>query len=380
MLRRYLNLKGIISRRYAYKGPDVVQIDLTDKCNSGCSACWTHSPLLHKGGVAVYPELDCEVLKGFIDELKTAGTRELIFSGGGEPFMHPRAWEIFSYAQEAGMAFRVNTNFTLLNEADILRLVNFKKLVSLTVSVWAGSAKLYALAHNRKPGEFFKLKQNLAAVNAARKKQLEVKLYAVVSNLNYSSLEEIADLACETGCSSVEFGMLDVMPGTTSRLLLDRQQLDSVKRNFLKLVQRLKNKKISVANKELFLNRISSPGAAQGEYDTRLSRVPCYAGWLFLRLRANGDFNSCLKSHCLPVGNIYKESFGSVWNGPKQQAFRKNGVSLPRNREYYGLMGNSPGSIGCTRICDNALVNEHMHKRIRLLLPARKNIKTDEKN
>jgi len=46
--RRYLNLKGILSKDNAYKGPDVVQIDLTDRCKSKCLACWMHSPFLNR--------------------------------------------------------------------------------------------------------------------------------------------------------------------------------------------------------------------------------------------------------------------------------------------------------------------------------------------
>ncbi|MFA5156612.1 MAG: radical SAM protein [Candidatus Omnitrophota bacterium] len=369
--RRYLNLKGIISGRYAYKGPDVVQIDLTDKCDCGCTACWLHSPFLNKPPHGDFPELEYGAVINLIDELKRRGTKELIFSGGGEPFMHPRIWQVLEYAQGANLRFRLNTNLALLDEKDILRLTSFRKLVSVTASVWSGRQDLYAFLHNRPAQQFLRVKQNLRALNAARKKGMEVKLYAVISNLNYFDLKAIAAMAQETGCTGIEFGVIDAVAGATDRLLLNEDQLDILKNGFLKLVNRMKNKKVRIVNKGLFLRRISSPGAARGEYDGAVSKTPCYAGWFFLRVRANGSVNSCLKSHRFPVGNIYKESFGAIWNGRKQQFFRMSGICLPRDKRLFSLMGNSAGSLGCSALCDNTVINEHVHNRLRYTFAAK---------
>ena len=112
--RKYLNIKGIISRRYAYKGPDVVQIDLTDKCKSHCLACWLHSPFLQKDKSPSANELDFQVLKRNITELACIGTKEIIISGGGEPFLYPRIWDVMEFIERKGLRFRINTNFVQL--------------------------------------------------------------------------------------------------------------------------------------------------------------------------------------------------------------------------------------------------------------------------
>ena len=177
----------------------------------------------------------------------------------------------------------------------------------------------------------------------------------------------MVDLAAETGCPAVELGVIDIIPGITEQLLLNQGQLDILKNYFLKLERYAKNKKTKIFNKDLFLRRISSPGAEQGEYDDFACRIPCYAGWLFLRLRANGEINPCLKGHRLPSGNIYKENFFTIWDGPRQQLFRENGVSLPRNQQYFKLIGNSEDGRGCARMCDNLAVNEHTYNLMRYL-------------
>lgn len=368
--KKYLNLRGILTKRYAYKGPDVVQIDLTDRCNSHCLICWIHSPFLKQNEEINTKDLDFSILKQFINEINKSGTKEIIFSGGGEPFLYSQIWEILEFTQKIGLTFRINTNFTLLNKEDLKRLLSFDKLASLVVSIWAGDADLYSILHNRGIDMFYKVKNNLRFLNALRPHKTEIRIFAVINNKNCLGLRSLINLAVETGCSAIEFGVPDLIPGATDSFLLNKEQLSFVKQELINIAKNLnrRNYKTKIINKDIFLKRTSSCRACFGEYDTFIERIPCYAGWIFLRLRANGDFNSCLKSHHIPIGNIYKDSFLSVWNGSLQQEFRKKSLSIPRDRDYFRAIGNGPNEgIGCNRICDNILVNEHLHKIIKYL-------------
>jgi MoaA/NifB/PqqE/SkfB family radical SAM enzyme len=321
--------------------------------------------LLKKNSDVFAAELDFEVVKNLITILIKSGTREVIFSGGGEPFLYPKIWEVLAHAQKIGLQFRINTNFTLLDKLDIQRLVSFDKLASLTVSIWAGDVQRYCAMHNRSPQSFSRLIHNLKILNTLRPLQLEVKVYAVINNINYNGLEQILDLASETKCSCVEFGVFDAIAGVTDKFLLNREQLDFLQKEFMRIAKRPKT--IKIVNKYLFLNRLANPGACFGEYDSSVEKIPCYAGWLFLRVRANGDFNSCLKSHRVPIGNVYKDNFDDAWNGSKQQLFREKGLSLSRDEEYFRFMSNTDRDMGCRYACDNWLVNEHLHRFIKHL-------------
>jgi len=368
--RRYLNLKGIATRRYAYKGPDIIQVDLTDSCNSHCLLCWTHSPVIRKDKDIENTELDCSTVKNFISDIAKSGTKEIIFSGGGEPFAYVNIWEILEFTQKSNLAFRINTNFTLLNKNDISRLLSFNNLLSLTVSVWAGEADLYIRLHNRDNDTFLKLKNNLKFLNASKPPALHVRLFAIVNNMNYSGLRTLIDFASETRCNAIEFGVPDVIPGLTDSLLLNKRQLKFLKQDFINMADNCnsENFAVKVFNKDIFLKRISSPRAYYGEYDSFIDKIPCYAGWVFLRLRANGDLNSCLKSHRIPIGNIYEDDFFSVWNNSLQQEFRRKSLSIHKNKDYFRFIGNgNNGDVGCKRICDNALVNKHLHRILKYL-------------
>lgn len=366
--RRYLILKGIASKWHAYKGPDIVQIDLTDRCNSHCLICWNHSPFLKQNKNTTFDELDFASLKYFINDVKKSGTKEIIFSGGGEPFLYPLIWEALRFTQNLNLTFRINTNLTLLNQEDIARLLSLKNLASLTVSVWAGNAGLYSKIHNRDKDTFYKVKNNLRFLNDIKSKGLEVKIYSVINNMNYLELRSLLNLAAEAGCDAIEFGTSDIIPEVTDPLLLSEEQLAFLRRDFINAIKEFKGGKVKIINKNIFLRRISNPGARFGEYDTFIDKSPCYAGWTFLRLKANGDFNSCLKSHRIPIGNIYQKTFASVWNNSLQQEFRKKSLSASKDGGYFKLIGNGGNEgIGCRRVCDNILFDSRLHKIIKFL-------------
>ncbi len=367
--RRYLNLKGIATGCYAYKGPDIVQIDLTNRCNSHCLVCWIHSPSV-KEDKNTNKELDFSILKNFIKDIAKLGTKEIIFSGGGEPFSYSKIWEILEFVQKIGLVFRINTNFTLLNKKHIDRLLSFNKLAALTISVWAGDAILYSRLHNRNTDFFYKLKNNLKYLNHLKSSKVYVRLNVTITNMNYFGLRSLVDLAMETGCAAIEFGVPDLIPGVTDSFLLSKEQLCTLKRDIIKIIRQsnYKNMRVKIVNKNIFLRRIANYRACFGEYDSLVDKIPCYAGWFFLRLRANGDFNSCLKSHRIPIGNIYKDDIFLVWNNSLQQEFRDKSLNTHKDKGYFSLIGNgNDGDIGCKRICDNILMNKRLYKIIRYL-------------
>ncbi|MDD5119813.1 MAG: radical SAM protein [Candidatus Omnitrophica bacterium] len=366
-----LNLKGISTKCYAYKGPDLVQIDCTDKCNSRCLACWVHSPLLNSKENKDFLDIEPSILKRFIREAKKSGTREVCFSGGGEPFLYEHIWEILEFTQKNSMPFRINTNFTLLSKRDIKRLLSYNKLASLTVSIWAPDAGLYSELHGRNKESFDSLISNLRFLNKLKTPRLNVIVYSVMTSMNYFASKALTNLARETGCSGIEFALIDAIPANTDSLLLNENQLSYLKSDFLGLIRQAEDfgKAFKIINKELFLRRLSCPGASCGEYDAFVDRIPCYSGWVFLRLRANGDLNSCLKSHKIPIGNIYNESFLSIWNNASQQEFRRKCLALPKDKEYFKVFGNgNSAGIGCRRSCDNIFSNEHAGRLVKYLI------------
>ena len=242
--RRYLNLKGIVSKHYAYKGPDVVQIDLTDKCNSHCLVCWEHSLIKEKERETDFCSLDFYKVKDFIRDIAKLGAREVIFSGGGEPFCYPNIWKVLEWTQLQGLNFHINTNFTLLGKEEIRELLSFNKLSSLTISLWGGTFELYSKLHGREEDVFYKLRDNIKFLNQVKPRSLYVKTVAIVNKINYLNLQDLLDFIAEIGCINIEFGVCDVIPGETDSFLLNKYQLSLLRANFIGLVKNIKKKEV----------------------------------------------------------------------------------------------------------------------------------------
>ncbi len=105
-----------------------------------------------------------------------------------------------------------------------------------------------------------------------------------------------------------------------------------------------------------FYRRVMNIGKGlQDEKDRIVDTFPCYAGWIYSRVRVNGDVIPCCKAHRVPVGNLHKHNFRKIWNSQKQQEFRDKGKNVKKSDAYF-----SP--IGCYKGCDNLGENLKMHK------------------
>jgi len=374
-LHSYLDLLGIYNGEYAFGGPSHVQIDLTYNCNNNCIGCWCNSPLLEEKTISPRTKaetLPFDLITELLDQLAKMGTKEIYFSGGGEPFVHPRIMEILEYAKSRKFVCYVNTNFTLLDKEKIKRLIDVG-VEHLTVSTWAATAKTYALTHpNKNEDTFRQIIENLKFLNDAKIKTPYIKLYNVIFNLNYHEIKDMVRLAQETRSESVEFTLIDTIPGKTDKLLLDSHQINELQKYAQEISSSLDKNccfdGVLLFRFDSFLRRIaSSSDLKKATYDRNIiDRIPCYIGWSFARVMPNGDVNACLKAHRIPTGNLYRDSFNQIWNGEKQRHFRKKTLVYEKKDPFFQLIGNDPHikEAGCYKSCDDIGRNTHIHNRI----------------
>ncbi|MDO8748842.1 MAG: radical SAM protein [Candidatus Omnitrophota bacterium] len=374
----YLDVIGILNGKRAFCGPDTIQIDLTDYCNNQCLACWCNSPLLSKERLDRRKDmLPAGLVKKLIAETAEMGLREIYFSGGGEPFMHPDILKIISHAKEFGIACAINTNFTLISREIIQRLIELK-VDSITVSVWAGTADIYKDLHpGKKEEDFFRIQDALSYLNSQKKDRPLVKVYNVICNINYQQIAKMLDFAAKTNSEFVEFTLVDTIPGATDKIILSVNEREFLLKQFKEIPEGFLDPRINhkpkILNLQHFLRRLSNPDAQCAEYDTQfIDSLPCYVGWLFARIMPNGDVNSCLKSHRFPVGNLHKQSFKKIWNSQKQIYFRKKTLATRKDDEFFSLIGNDPNcKTGCYKSCDDINRNVSIHNKI-MALPVSK--------
>jgi glycosyltransferase involved in cell wall biosynthesis/MoaA/NifB/PqqE/SkfB family radical SAM enzyme len=91
------------------KLPKEAQIEVTNRCNFSCKMCQRY-------GLGVsFTDMDWSTYEKILD--KTDGIKSLVLTGWGEPFLHPRIFDMITSAKERGHNVRLTTNASLLNEA-----------------------------------------------------------------------------------------------------------------------------------------------------------------------------------------------------------------------------------------------------------------------
>jgi MoaA/NifB/PqqE/SkfB family radical SAM enzyme len=124
----------------AYGGPFHIEVHPTDRCNTNCFFCSTRWRRGEK------KEIPFETWKSLVEQMKKAGTRSVLLSGGGEPLAHTRAAEWIEELMEAGIPLdNLTTNGIGLTERITRALVEGRcgqVIVSLNCSDEASYARM----------------------------------------------------------------------------------------------------------------------------------------------------------------------------------------------------------------------------------------------
>lgn len=365
LVRDNLDIVGVQHGSQAFVGPDYVTIDITNRCNLDCIACWTFSPLLEEKLASrewQQQELPWEVLQDLVEDLSRLGTREIRLTGGGEPFMHKRCMDLIEAIKARGMTCAVTTNFTLSPPSQIDRLAGL--LDTLTLSLWAGSREGYESSHpNRTAKTFDTIKERLLYLKSLEAGAPRVVTANVIGTYNYLDVGNMIDFAEEVGAAEVYFTLVDPIAGKTDRLLLSSEQRELVGRQITEKLEDLEARGSSLVldGAETFFRRLDNPDGNKGRYDSnRVDELPCYVGWMFVRISANGEVAPCCRGVSKPSGNILNERFIDIWNGQAQKTFRRMGLTESKKHLYFA-------AIDCFTTCDNLWQNELMHDRIQAL-------------
>jgi len=384
MSKEKLTLAGIKTKQYGLVGPDEVHIDLTNECNNECIGCWCRSRFLEEKRMdkaAMHQSLSFDVVKQTLQELARLGCQRIKLIGGGEPFMHPSVMDVITLIKELGMECKINTNFNLLTNEMIERLVELK-VDLIDVSVWAGDAKTYCDTHlNQSEKNFERLKNALEYLKECKIKAgtsfPRIRIYNVILNKNHTKLVDMVHFALNVDADMIQFNHIDTVEDKTSHLLLNTEQKNELREQCQELktfvdwddprttegsaILRKDNSCIFLhAFFNDFVRRIESEAFEKGNYDDALFNT-CYVGWKFARIMADGNVIPCLKAHKIPSGNIYEDSFSNIWNGKKQRLFRKKGKDIRKHESYFKQVGNDPHYIGCFRTCDNLYQNQEVY-------------------
>nr|HNH83792.1 radical SAM protein [Acidobacteriota bacterium] len=115
-------------------GPQTVHFDLANGCNTNCTTCWDHSPLLSQPRTTEWKRKQVS-LADFLplaDDMASMGSVEaVILSGMGDPFVNQDIYSIIRVCKQYGWHVTTLTNALLADPARILELDVDMMLISV---------------------------------------------------------------------------------------------------------------------------------------------------------------------------------------------------------------------------------------------------------
>lgn len=289
--------------------PLYMEISPVGSCNHRCVFC-AYDFIGHPNR-----RLETPRLMRFISEMSDAGVRSVLYAGEGEPLLHADIGMIIRQTKQKGIDVGLFTNGHLLHERMAQEIA--ASLTFIRFSFNAGNRQNYADIHQVKPDSFDTVVGNIAAVAHLKKKKklnVDIGIQFVLLPENADSLLDAVDIIRGTG---VDYFV--IKPFVHQSCL----QSYRPKKGFSgKSVSALLEKAESLSGPRF---RVIARKTA---FDTcgKRNYPHCYGTSFISVLNSAGDIATCLPywdKKEFVLGNIYKDSFKSIWSSTRRKKIKK---------------------------------------------------------
>jgi MoaA/NifB/PqqE/SkfB family radical SAM enzyme len=145
--------------------PVYVEVSPVGFCNHACTFCGVDYMLDRPDKTM----LDVDLFKSILSDMAAHGVRSVMFAGAGEPLIYKRLAEIIRHADSVGLDTSITTNGVLMTEEFCREAFQARRLRWIKVSINGGTAPIYEILHQAKPGDFEKVMANLATAVRIRR-------------------------------------------------------------------------------------------------------------------------------------------------------------------------------------------------------------------
>ncbi|MCM2266895.1 MAG: radical SAM protein [Elusimicrobiales bacterium] len=141
--------------------PVTFELDITNRCNNKCPACFGFHPGLDAA------QMSWADIKKVLRQISAAGGKAVTFTGGGEPTVHPDIGRALAFARALGLDTALITNGLKL-EGDLARAV-LANCTWTRVSLDAATPEVYKKTHGLGAAAFARVTANTAALALLKK-------------------------------------------------------------------------------------------------------------------------------------------------------------------------------------------------------------------
>jgi MoaA/NifB/PqqE/SkfB family radical SAM enzyme len=301
--------------------------------------CWDHPPAENQSqstsdrfGGAPQGLMSYETFTATIEDLVAMGTSRVDLVGRGEPLLNPAATRMVAFAKSKKMLVTLCTNASRLTE-QVARAFVDAPLDRLNVSLNAGTPETYPKIHVTESAENYqRVLRNLTRLGKLREERRAeaplTRLSFVIGGRNHHELLRMVEVAARVGAQEAYFVHTVVHEGNTELALTPEQYdllrtgLPSAEREAERLGVRTNLKTFAATVPTYLDDRVEGPAV-----------VPCYVGWYFTNVLANGSVMPCCQC-AAPVGRITRDrSFRDIWHSDGYRRFRRAAKQLPQRSD-----------------------------------------------
>lgn len=273
----------------------IISWNTTNRCNMYCDHCYRDA------GAALDQELTLEEGNALLEEIKKAGFKIIIFSGG-EPLMIPHILAWVKQAVKLGLRPVFGTNGTLITSE---RAMELKEAGVMGMGISLDS--LSPEKHDRFRSYDGAWREAVQGMKNCREVGLAFQIHTTVMQWNKNEVLDITDFAVEIG--AVAHHTFFLVP-TGRGVSIEKESLGS--EEYEKLLTNIINKQKHV---NIELKPTCAPQfiriAKEMGVNLRFSKG-CLAGTHYCIVSPKGDVQPCAYLD-LPLGNVRHTPFSEIW-------------------------------------------------------------------
>lgn len=291
--------------------PVSVEFDLSNRCSLGCEFChfahthtrgpWATESGLRRGSTpgTVGDLADPVMVVRVLDQMATEGVRSVVWSGGGEPSLHPEFAQILDHTRGLGLKQGVYTLGATLDGDEVAALRAFATWV--VVSLDAASALDYAEAKRSTRQTF---ERACASVAALAQGDAVIGASFMIGASNWRKMDAMRDLARDLGATYATFRPMILTDPDEPGLLVEDPTWVSCA--FPDLLRLSKDRFVEIDPGRFLQYRDWVKHPYETCYGIRLHSTITPDGRVWLCPNRRGDEGAL-------IGDVSRESFRTVW-------------------------------------------------------------------
>ncbi len=320
-----------------YTGPLHLQIEVSTYCNLACVMC------PHPTMISDPKHMTIDQFKHVFDRLTPL---KVALSGVGEPFLNPDMNAMVSYASQGGASTITTSNLTVISP-DLARGIVGSGLSLLKGSIDSTNRETYRAIrqkdmHLRVLDGLKNIRDAKATLGASTP---VVRLQFVMQKSNYQEIPQILNLCREYGVDAINFQPLELATEEYVDDALINELVGDMDREAFR--RTLEDAAKLAAEGHIVTNLASLSRDFDAVWDKyQLKKCPdpagaiCMMPWTSTYVTVDGDIRPCCSfplSENATLGNIFRDEFHGVWNGPGYQGLRS---SFCKGRRPYRICRN----------------------------------------